>query len=212
MGASMQEFLRDAGVDRGLTFSDYLRLMERQKEIVPANEMDETRRSRLRSLPLNHQRMARILRTYSVSSELRRFLETIEPPQRWMVLSEPWCGDSAQSLPYVAKIAECTPRITLRILLRDENLEIMDQYLTDGTRGIPKLVAFDERGEELFRWGPRPRGAQEEFLRAKAEGLDKRQALERVHLWYGRDRGRAVQDEIIALLKRRRGTPQPGTF
>jgi hypothetical protein len=195
-------------VDRGLTFSDYLRLIEQQLQIVPTDEIDETKRSRLLSMPLNYQRTTRILRTTSVSLERRRFLETIEPPQRWMILSEPWCGDSAQCLPYLAKLAECTPRITLRILLRDENPDIMDQYLTGGTRGIPKLVAFDEKGKELFQWGPRPRGAQEEFLRAKEEGLDKRRALERVHLWYGRDRGKVIQGEIIALLRHSAGASQ----
>jgi hypothetical protein len=207
----MKEFLQDGRWDRGLAFSDYVRLMEEQMRMDPDAETDETKRSRLCNVPLNYQRTTRILKTFSVTAEIRHALEAIElPQQQWMVLSEPWCGDSAQCLPYLAKLAECTPRIRLRILLRDEHPDIMDQYLTEGTRGIPKLVAFDGEGEELFRWGPRPAGAQEEFLRARQEGLEKRQALGRVHLWYARDRGKEIQKEIIALLKGSRIIRQAG--
>jgi hypothetical protein len=202
----MNDFLRRA--EQGLDFSGYMRLVEREMQTPLSDAVDELRRSRLRSAPLNHQRMTRILRTCDVPEDLRRSLASLRAPQLWMVLSEPWCGDSAQSLPVLAKIAECTPRITLRILLRDENPDIMAKYLTEGTRGIPKLVAFDEKGSELFRWGPRPRGAQAEFLRAKAEGLLKSEALERVHLWYGRDRGKAIQEEVAALLAEAYGTAQ----
>jgi hypothetical protein len=204
----MKDFLLDGRVDRGLDFPGYLRLIAREVQTPLTEDLDETRRSRLRNAPLNSQRTARILCTYEVPDEPRRLLVSLRAPQLWMVLSEPWCGDSAQSLPILAKLAGCTPRVTLRILPRDENLDIMDQYLTDGTRGIPKLVAFDEEGYELFQWGPRPRGAREEFLRAKAEGLDKLQALKRVHLWYGRDRGQAIQEEITALLGQACGPPQ----
>jgi hypothetical protein len=204
----MKDFLLDGRIGRRLDFSGYLRLLERDARTPLTEKMDETRRSRLRNAPLNYQRTTRITRTYEVPDEPRRVLGSLRAPQLWMVLSEPWCGDSAQSLPILAKLAGCTPHITLRILLRDENPDIMDQYLTDGTRGIPKLVAFDEQGDELFQWGPRPRGAREEFLRAKAEGIDRAQALERVHLWYGRDCGWAVQEEITALLRLACGASQ----
>ncbi len=204
----MKEFLQAGRVDRGLDFPGFVRLLERDMQTAPTEGMDETRRSRLRNAPLNYQRMSRILRTCEVPADLRRLLASISSSQLWMVLSEPWCGDSSQSIPIIAKLAECTSLITFRILLRDQNLDVMDQYRTAGTRGIPKLVAFDSQGNELFQWGPRPKGAQEVFLVAKSEGLTKAQALERVHLWYARDGGRSIQEEIGALLKRTCGGTQ----
>jgi hypothetical protein len=119
-----------------------------------------------------------------------------------MVLTEPWCGDSAQCVPCLEKLAGSHPSIEIRFLLRDDNLEIMDRYLTDGKRGIPKLVAFDAQGTELYRWGPRPAEAQVVMDAALAEGLDKPARLEKLHLFYGRNRGRALDAEMVAVLGR----------
>jgi len=136
---------------------------------------------------------------------LASLLQIVTEPEQWLVLTEPWCGDSAQCLPCVAVMAERQPNIGLHILPRDANLDIMDQFLTDGKRSIPVVVMFDAAGREAGRWGPRPAAAQAEFDAAKAAGLDKPAILERLHLWYGRDRGRAVDAEFCSLLKRRMG-------
>jgi thiol-disulfide isomerase/thioredoxin len=119
-----------------------------------------------------------------------------------MVLTEDWCGDSAQTLPFIACIAEENPHILLKILLRDENPDIMDLYLTNGKRAVPKLVAFDESGEELFVWGPRPQPAAEVFREGIAEGLPKKEVYPKLHLWYGRDRGKTVEKEFLGILER----------
>ena len=90
------------------------------------------------------------------------------------------------------------------MILRDENLPIMDSFLADGKRSIPRLVVFALEGpnanEVLAQWGPRPAAAQDVFDEAKAAGLEKPQILEKLHLWYGRDRGRALEGELLALL------------
>jgi len=89
----------------------------------------------------------------------------------------------------------------LRIILRDSNLDIMDLYLTDGkSRSIPKLVAFDEQGNELFQWGARPRQAQELVNRLRSEGMSKEIFLEQLHLWYGRDRGKSLESELKEII------------
>jgi len=76
----------------------------------------------------------------------------------------------------------------------------MDQYLTNGSRSIPRLVALDAGGQELFHWGPRPAAALEVFQAAKSEGLEKADILEKLHLFYGRNRGMALDAEIVSLL------------
>jgi len=107
----------------------------------------------------------------------------------------------SQNLPYIVKIAELNPLINLRILFRDQNLDVMDLYLTNGrARSIPKLVAFDENGNELFRWGPRPKAAQEVVDQAIQNGIDKNQYLEKLHLWYSDDKGRTLEKEFSILL------------
>lgn len=183
----------------GLTFDEYLTLMEQQAEQDPAG-LDEEQAERVAFTKLNLQRSRRIVRTHKVGEPLRERIKNLAVPQLWMVLTEPWCGDSAQCLPHIALMASLRTEIDLRILLRDKNLDIMDQYLTNGSRGIPRLVIFDADGEDLHQWGPRPAEAQEIFALAKAEGLEKPQLLERMHLWYGRNRGVAIEAEILALL------------
>lgn len=163
---------------------------------------DEGQKTLLEYTKLNYQRSLRIQKTYCPSEELKSALQTICEPQIWMVLTEDWCGDSAQTLPFIARMAEENPHITLRILSRDENLDIMDLYLTDGKRGVPKLVAFDESGEELFRWGPRPQPAAEVFREGINCGLPKKEVYPKLHLWYGRDRGRTVEKEFVEILGR----------
>jgi hypothetical protein len=158
-----------------------------------------------RYLALHAHRTARIEKTYTVGDEMRSLLDSLTSPQVWMVITEPWCGDSAQSLPYIAKIAAGNPLIEFRLFLRDRNPDIMDRYLTRGTRSIPKLVAFDESGQELFRWGPRPREAMDLFLKARQAGTPREDISEELHLWYGRNRGRALESELLQLLKNVKG-------
>ena len=122
--------------------------------------------------------------------------------QLWMVITEPWCGDSAQNLPYIAKISGLNGNIDLRIVLRDSNPDIMDEYLTNGTRSIPKLVAFNSEGDELFTWGSRPKAAQELVLKLREEGIVKPELYEKLHLWYGRNKGRDLESEFTEILQK----------
>jgi hypothetical protein len=151
---------------------------------------------------LNTHRSNRIHKTYKPSDELVGTINKVNEKQIWMVITEAWCGDSAQNVPFIAMIAKLNNLIDLRIILRDDNLDIMDQYLTNGTsRSIPKLVAFDESGNELFQWGPRPVEAQNLVNELKSNGTTKKEFTEKLHLWYGRNRGKAIEKEFINLLK-----------
>jgi hypothetical protein len=192
-------FFADRRPHRGLTFEEYLSVTQRRVEQdvkgLPAEEVERIEYTRL-----NLHRMQRIARTYRVSDELDEVLQRIDRPQLWMVLTEPWCSDSSQCLPIIAGLAARSDAINLRMLLRDDNLDVMDLYLTDGKRGVPLLVAFDGEGNEMFRWGPRPKPAQVVFEEAKAAGLEKPELLAKMHLFYGRDRGRAVEAEFLRLV------------
>jgi len=194
------EFVQQV-TESGLTPSAYLEVAEQRAAIDPAG-LEGTEAERAEFAKLNLHRVGRIRRTWRPSEELASLVARIDSPQLWMALTEPWCGDSAQSLPCLEILAESNPHLSIRFLLRDDNLETMDKYLTDGKRGIPLLVAFDTEGRELFRWGPRPAEAQDVFDSAVAEGLEKPARLEKIHLFYGRNRGRALDGELVSVLSR----------
>jgi len=185
---------------QGFTYDAYLEIMAERASASTVG-LDEEAAERVGYTKLNLHRSQRIARTYTVPDDLVALLDRLAAPQLWMVLTEPWCGDSAQCLPYIAAVARCNPAVDLRLLPRDDNLDIMDLYLTDGKRSIPRLIVFDGDGNELAGWGPRPTAAQAVFDQAKAEGLAKPELLERLHLWYGRAGGRAVTAELAAMLR-----------
>ena len=195
------QIIEDRLNQKGINYHDYLNnLIEDIIETKP-DSLDEKARKKFEIKRLNLQRSARIMKTYKVSNNLKEEIKKINEPQTWMVITENWCGDSAQNLPYLALMAEENPNINFRIILRDSNPDIMDQFLTNGTRSIPILVAFDTRGNELFRWGARPKVVQKLFLQWKAEGIVNPELYEKLHLWYSRNKGQAIESEFLEILK-----------
>lgn len=187
------QFFLDQTPHKGLTYEKYLSLMQQHSE-DPSIENFET-------IKLNQQRTSRINKTYNVGQALKGMVAKITSHQLWMVITEDWCGDSAQNVPYIAKIAACNSKIDFRILLRDQNLDIMDLYLTNGnSRSIPKLVIFDQDGNELVQWGPRPEEAQALVDKNKLEGKSKDEFIKELHLWYGRNRGENLEEEFEKII------------
>lgn len=185
-----------------LTYDEYINVWESEIKKAERNESDTVDKTRHNYKVLNKQRSNRIHKTYKVSEELNSLLTSINSPQNWVVLTENWCGDSAQNLPYIAEMSKLNNNIDLKILPRDENLEIMDQYLTNGTsRSIPKLIAFDKDGNEIFQWGPRQKEAQSLLANELAKGREKQDVLKDLHLWYGRDRGKSIEVEFKEILQ-----------
>jgi hypothetical protein len=150
---------------------------------------------------LNVQRMHRVEKTIQILPEIREQMLHVGRPQTWLVLTEGWCGDASQSLPVMKALADLNPHIRVRILLRDENPELMDRYLTNGvSRSIPKLIAVDpETGTELYTWGPRPTALQESFYGMRSEGLPYDMIKEQLQRWYNTDKTVTIQRELAAL-------------
>jgi hypothetical protein len=198
----MKKFLENKIPQNGLLYNDFVDLIKNKIEQTDSNSLNADEKHLFDYTKLNYQRMLRIDKTYKVPIEIEYLIKKIDTYQLWMVLTEDWCGDSAQNLPYFNKYAALNINIDLRILERDKNLEIMDEYLTNGkSRSIPKIVAFNKNGDELFIWGPRPKEAEDLLYKLKAEGLQKDEYVEKLHLWYGRNRGKALESEFIEILK-----------
>ncbi len=151
---------------------------------------------------MNAHRMKRLEKKPELQEELKKALDRIDQPQVWLCLVEGWCGDVAQNLPTINKMAEHSENIELKLILRDEYPEIMDRYLTNGARSIPKLIALDrDTLEELWVWGARPADAQKLLLKLKEEGVEYSEIAEQIHRWYAKDKTRSLQQEFREILE-----------
>ncbi len=186
----------------GMSYKEYTQNIIDEIANTNPEILDDDLKEKYEFKKLNLQRSSRIDRTYTVPEELERAIKKINSKQLWMVITEGWCGDSAQNLPFIVKMTEINSNIGLKILLRDSNPDIMDLYLTNGTKSIPKLVAFDESGNELFQWGPRPKAAKELISKLKNDGIVKPELYEKLHLWYGRNRGKEIESEFMEIFLR----------
>jgi hypothetical protein len=129
------------------------------------------------------------------------------PPFNILVITESWCGDSLALLPIVYKMSEYNSLWELKIVLRNENPELMDRFVTNGTRSIPIFLFLDAAGDLLFRWGPRPEVAKRIFRDHKqqiASGeMEKSDVLKKIRTYYAKDRGRDASKELLKHLKKK---------
>lgn len=150
---------------------------------------------------LNDRRMRRLDKTIQLSQETLLALKKIDKPITWLVLTEGWCGDAAQILPVINKIASESHLINLKIIFRDEHEELMNHFLTNGGRSIPKLLVLNSENEVLNTWGPRPSIATKivQDYKNKHGQLDKTFKKE-LQVWYNNDKGVNIQENMIGLL------------
>lgn len=183
------------------SYSKYVEEFSEKVSSINPDLLDEHKKEKFGILKLNLQRTSRLDKTFEPTEETKNIFSKITNKQQWIIITETWCGDSAQIVPVIAKLAQLNNKIDLKILLRDTNLDFMDLYLTNGGRAIPKLIVYDENNEELFKWGPRPKAAQDLFTKLKNEGMEKSDINKELHLWYGRNRGKEIEKEICELTK-----------
>ncbi|MCF6140015.1 thioredoxin family protein [Flavobacterium sp. K77] len=151
---------------------------------------------------LNEARMKRLDKTIVVTPEIMNGLQTLRKEYILLVITEGWCGDAAQILPIINKMAALTPSIELRLVLRDDNEELMNLFLTNNAKSIPIVIAVEkETGTVLNSWGPRPNGALELVSNYKKEfGVIDDNLKTNLQLWYLQDKGLSTQSEILQLL------------
>ncbi|MNX35897.1 hypothetical protein D3C86_661710 [compost metagenome] len=152
---------------------------------------------------LNEARVRRLDKTIKISEENVLKLHALDKQYIWLVIAEGWCADGAQILPIFDKMAlDSDKKIELKIVLRDDNEELMSHFLTNGARAIPKLIIIDrETGDVLADWGPRPKGAVELIQNYKKEhGVVDETAKADLQMWYLHDKGLSVQNEVMELV------------
>lgn len=151
---------------------------------------------------LNEARMNRLDKTIIVIDEVKTVLENLNKHYIWLVITESWCGDAAQIVPLIHKMAEISSKVDLKIVLRDENEELMNLFLTNGTKSIPKLIIIDAETFDLIGdFGPRPYGAKQLVEKYKQlHGTFDESGKIELQKWYLQDKGISIQKETVALL------------
>lgn len=200
MNRTVQELIQES-IPRSFSYKEY-----RAKVTELAAEGKSTGPKQTEALAnytlLNDKRMKRFDKTLKIDTESAAILSAIGKKITFLVLTESWCGDAAPTLPVMNKIADLNPNISLKILLRDENLELMNHFLTQGTLSIPKLIIIDEvTGEVLGDWGPRPSTATEMVQEFKESfGTLTSEFKQDLQVWYNKDKGVTTLRDILASL------------
>ncbi|MGD8726829.1 MAG: thioredoxin family protein [Gemmatimonadales bacterium] len=114
-------------------------------------------------------------------------------------ITEDWCWDAANTVPVVAKLCATVAQWELRVVKRDEHPEVMDAYLTEGTRSIPIVIVLDTAFRELGHWGPRPLALQR-WAKEHRAGMDKSEFYGALRKLYVKDRGESVLREVLEVI------------
>ncbi len=152
---------------------------------------------------LNQRRMKRLDKTTKLHPDDIATIEGFKGDVTWLVVTESWCGDAAQTMPVMQKIAELSEGITLRVVLRDENLELIDAFLYNGGRSIPKLIVVDNKtGAIIGDWGPRPSVATQLVDDYKKEyGKLTPEFKQDLQVWYNKDKGQNTVEDLLEFIK-----------
>ncbi len=207
----LMKFIEKSILENAYTYKAYRLLIDDlfdQQKTTGEDHSEEM----LNYTKLNLARMNRLDKRSRLTEETIQQLAKMDRPITWLVITEGWCGDAAQIVPVLNHMALENDKISLRLILRDKNLEVIDAFLTNHARSIPKIIVLDtETSEVLTTWGPRPKEMQQLVLDAKVESLatddlDLRQqislnAAEQLHLWYAKDKTKTIQTEFLTSLK-----------
>ena len=150
---------------------------------------------------LGLSRMKRWGKSIVLLEELINHIRSIDQVQTWIVITEPWCGDAAPMLPFITRLAEENPIISLDIQLRDQPPFLIENYLTNGGKSIPKLIVRNADGRDLFTWGPRPASAQQLVQELNASGIEKSEVVLALQNWYNDNKGDEMQQEWLGLFQ-----------
>jgi hypothetical protein len=188
-------------LESGISYSEYRELV-RELAIINSNTGPEKTEALANYTQLNNKRMNRWDKTLKIPTEIIDQVQQIQQKVTWLVLTESWCGDASPSLPVMNKLTELNPNIDLKIVLRDEHSELMDEFLTNGTRSIPKLIALDSQSHEVLgEWGPRSEKAIKMVMEEKATyGKLRPEFKQELQVFYNKDKGQDILKDLLKLL------------
>jgi Thioredoxin len=187
-------------LEKSLSYDDYIALT---KELVANDKTtgDEQTEELLEYTKLNLQRMNRLDKTAVLSNPLSSIIQNWKLPLTILIITEAWCGDVAQQLPWFQKISILNPLIKIKTILRDDNPELMNRYLTNGkSKSIPVVLFLNEHNEELYKWGPRTKVLADLLNGWTAANIEKSEKYKNIHTWYAQNKGVDLQDELVEIF------------
>lgn len=201
MSETAEQLISPAIIKQAMNYEEYRTLIDNLLEEDKTTGSNHSE-AMIEYTKMNVHRMNRLDRQVQLSDSLKEELQGVDDNWIWLVLTEAWCGDAAQNIPVIARMTEHN-NIHLKLILRDEYLDIMDQYLTKGGRSIPKLVCLDAKTlEEIGTWGPRPKEAQKKAMRWKEDPeISTKEWAERLHKWYADNKTKDIQTEFEELIE-----------
>jgi len=188
-------------IDNAISYQEYSNLITKivSEKRTTGNEQTQ---ERIEFTKLNSSRMRRINKVVTLTDEAINVFNNVRK-QTWLVLCESWCGDAAHTLPVLNKIAENSDQINLKIVLRDDNLDLMNTFLTNGSQAIPKLIIVDENYCLINVWGARSKAATQLVLDYKKEfGCIDAEFKKNLQIWYNKDRGISIVSDLVKLIKK----------
>lgn len=182
----------------GLDYEDYVDFVCYQSEFPSTQRYYDY----LHYIKLNMARMKRLHRRPTQNLLLRDRVMAVQGIKiNVLIISEPWCGDAAQSIPLIYNNLKINDNFSVKVFLRDESAYLMDQFLTNGTRSIPVVVFLDENMKQLFKWGPRPESARLLFNQmSENKHLNSDDISYKLQTWYNTDKGNSVETELLKLM------------
>jgi hypothetical protein len=187
-------------MDSQAYLSQFEQILNNTNPVEPYNDPEF-----LEYTKLNLSRTKRWLKTARLNEETIAAVKAIQKAQTWIVITEPWCGDAAHSVPFIEMIAKENPLIKTIYELRDSEPFRIDSYLTNGSKSIPKLIMRDENGNDLAVWGPRPEECQAFFQKFVDDKADLDTMKEALQVWYNQDKGNGIQQELTKLIQTKSG-------
>jgi hypothetical protein len=191
-------------LERSMSFGEYSELVDRLVEEGRTTGPLQTEKL-ADFTKLNRQRMKRIGKTFDLPGWSKNEISKAKP-SIWLVITEAWCGDAAQVVPVIEAAAAASNALVTRYLLRDEHPALIDRFLTNGGRSIPKLISLDpETLEVQWDWGPRPKAAQNLFSELDLKGIDRPKVTEELQKWYNADKQNSILTELLVLARGNQG-------
>lgn len=199
----MENLVKQA-LDSSLSYPEY-RLMLRELLAEGKTTGPNQSVTYIDAAVINQSRMDRLDRKSRFLPEMEAAIDAISRPLVLLTITEGWCGDAAQIVPLINHLAEASPHIEHRLVLRSDHPELMDHFLTDGGRGIPKTLFLDATSREVLAdYGPRPAPAQKmamDYKYKRGEYLEYNAYNKALHTWYARDKTKTLQAELVELLQ-----------
>lgn len=196
----IKQIIQD-GLDNSMSYVEYRELVMTKVE-NNSNTGHEVTEALANYTMLNNKRMKRWDKTIKIGEGVADAIKHKKFNQTWIVITESWCGDAAHVIPVINKIAELNEGINFRVVLRDDNEALMDQFLTNGSRSIAKLIILDTTTKDVIAtYGPRPSTATLLVNDYKAKyGILTPEFKEELQQWYNKDKGQTVIADLISLI------------